>query len=75
MLASSLSYTLLLIQKCDVDCNPVGRRYKRKRQERKEEDLSALRAQAICSLLVMAREAPSMWPSSRITLSQCTCTP
>jgi len=41
----------------------------------KEEDLSALRAQAICSLLVMAREAPSMWPSSRITLSQCTCTP
>ena len=34
---------------------------------------SALRAQARASLLVSARLAPSMWPSSRMMRSQCTC--
>ena len=34
---------------------------------------SALSAQAICSLLVTASDAPSMWPSSRMMRCQCTC--
>ena len=34
---------------------------------------SALRLMAMDSLFVICRLAPSMWPSSRITRSQCTC--
>ena len=36
---------------------------------------SALRLMAMDSLLVICRLAPSMWPSSRITRSQCTYMP
>ena len=36
---------------------------------------SALRLMAIDSLFVICRLAPSMWPSSRMTRSQCTCMP